>query len=39
MTDKILWSDAYLIGIEEIDIQHKYPMVTKDGCNSCIRMK
>ena len=24
MTDKILWSDAYLIGIEEIDIQHKY---------------
>ncbi len=24
MTDKILWSDVYLIGIEEIDIQHKY---------------
>ncbi len=24
MTDKIIWSDAYLIGIEEIDIQHKY---------------
>ncbi len=24
MTDKILWSDIYLIGIEEIDIQHKY---------------
>jgi hemerythrin len=24
MTEKILWSDAYLVGIEEIDIQHKY---------------
>jgi len=24
MIDKILWSDALLIGMEEIDIQHKY---------------